>query len=231
MKKLLALIMAAVMSFSLAACGSPPKGGANASTGGSVDNGNNDGGSDGSGNPPAGGVITDMSQVNVDGVILEPVPINPSRAYMVMGYAGDATSVVIPDSYNGFPVSLIWTMSENTEIEYVTIPSSVKEILPSAFKGCSGIKEIHIPSSVTVIGGGRSADALRCRRSPFRSSAAALHSRITNTPIPSDIFSEGRLTTAASKRLSSLLRRPRSIRDTSTANLQEKAKSIIFRKA
>jgi len=152
MKKLLALILAGGMLLSLVACNTTSLNNDGTSGGdGTVEEGGSNNGNNGTVN---NNYITDLSEVNVNGVILKPEPSEKPRCYTVYGYNGDSTDVVIPESYSGFPVSVIWTMNANTNIRTVTIPGSVTQILDHAFQGCSALEEIHIPKSVTVIGKG-----------------------------------------------------------------------------
>jgi len=70
--------------------------------------------------------------------------------------AGTVTSsdVVIPDSYNGFPVTEIgnWAFQNQISLTSITIPNSVTYIGRNAFSGCTGLTKITIPDSVTIIG-------------------------------------------------------------------------------
>jgi len=64
------------------------------------------------------------------------------------------TSVRIPASFNGLPVTVIKenAFKDRKNLSRVDIPSSVTTIGDSAFYGCSSLARINIPSSVTAIG-------------------------------------------------------------------------------
>lgn len=76
--------------------------------------------------------------------------------YSVSGCDESAVSVVIPEEYNGVPVTNIamYAFSSCTSLTSVSIPDSITEIAWEAFMGCSSLSNITIPSSVTSIGHG-----------------------------------------------------------------------------
>lgn len=64
-----------------------------------------------------------------------------------------ATSVEIPESIEGLPVTVIGLYAfQISKIESVTIPNSVKEIGHYAFNNCTGLKSVTIPDSVEKVG-------------------------------------------------------------------------------
>ncbi len=69
-------------------------------------------------------------------------------------YLGNAKTVDIPSRLGGYPVTAIGDSAfwYNTDIEYVTIPSSVTTIENSAFTGCQSLRSMTLPPSVTYIG-------------------------------------------------------------------------------
>ena len=93
----------------------------------------------------------------------------------VTGMRGKITDVIIDSEYDGYPVTIICPQAfTKTDIESVSIPSSVEEIgygafmncthladvsLPeslyaltdSIFEGCTSLKEIIVPSSVNMV--------------------------------------------------------------------------------
>ncbi|MBQ8555948.1 MAG: leucine-rich repeat protein [Clostridia bacterium] len=65
-------------------------------------------------------------------------------AYAVTGYTGSASSVTVPDWYEGLPVTAIGdgAFQGNTAITSVSLPSSITRIGASAFKGCTSLKTV-----------------------------------------------------------------------------------------
>lgn len=61
--------------------------------------------------------------------------------YIVTGYTGSASSLTVPDWYQGKPVTEIGAgaFRGNTAITSVSLPSSIKVIGSAAFKGCSAL--------------------------------------------------------------------------------------------
>ncbi len=64
-------------------------------------------------------------------------------------YVGSAKEVVIPESYNGCPVTSINdnVFYGNKYLEKIVIPDSVNAIGSMAFKECTALKEVHFPCS------------------------------------------------------------------------------------
>ena len=78
------------------------------------------------------------------------------NGYSVTGYEGAPTVVVIPETYEGLPVTSIgeWAFGECFGLTSVVIPDSVTSIGDYAFYNCSGLTSVTIPDSVTSIGYG-----------------------------------------------------------------------------
>ena len=72
----------------------------------------------------------------------------------VVAYEGTATKIRIADTYNGLPVTTIYSNAfyDNDTITSVIIPDSVTSIGYEAFHGCSSLESVVIPDSVTSIG-------------------------------------------------------------------------------
>lgn len=79
---------------------------------------------------------------------------NGGKSYRVIGSFNRFYSLVIPSTYNGYPVTSIGSnaFADFTELNNVYIPDSVTSIGNYAFAGCSELKNITIPDSVSVIG-------------------------------------------------------------------------------
>lgn len=73
----------------------------------------------------------------------------------VTGYTGTEKNVVIPSQHNGYTIIGIKfnAFQNNTNITTVTIPDTVESINGYAFSGCTALKNVHIPNSVTDMSG------------------------------------------------------------------------------
>lgn len=89
---------------------------------------------------------------DVDNFEFEALPYN--EGYIVTGYNGDRTNLIIPSEYNGLPVKEIAEEAffKNTTIVRVVIPNTVTTIGKAAFYQSTSIQSIIIPNSVTTIG-------------------------------------------------------------------------------
>lgn len=76
-------------------------------------------------------------------------------AYAVIGYEGDEEHVVIPENYGGFPVMVVGdnVFKGHPEIKSVLIPDAVTDIGEFVFDGCSGLKELTLPSQLSSLWG------------------------------------------------------------------------------
>lgn len=92
-----------------------------------------------------------------------PVPVDENLTfkktddgtYAVTGYIDqNAVEIVIPDAYNGIPVTEIRYESFSccTKLERITIPDTVTKIGANAFEHCISLKEIALPAGLTEIG-------------------------------------------------------------------------------
>lgn len=70
----------------------------------------------------------------------------------IKAYLGNDTNITIPDKINGIEVgSINEECFKNSNIENVTLPSSIDSIFTRAFYGCSNLKNINL-SNVQLIG-------------------------------------------------------------------------------
>ena len=74
-------------------------------------------------------------------------------AYLVTGYSGTGTNVVVPDYFKGKPVRNINrdVFKNHTEIQRITIGKNVTYIGQYAFYGCTGLTALTIPDGVKTI--------------------------------------------------------------------------------
>ena len=70
---------------------------------------------------------------------------NSDSSYTIKSYTGNATSVVIPDTYNGLPVTVIGEKAfyNNTDLLGVDIPESITKIENNAFYNCRALTVIN----------------------------------------------------------------------------------------
>ena len=75
------------------------------------------------------------------------------ETYCVTGYNGDEVDVVIPDTYLGKPVTVLFDclFRYHKEIQTVRIPDSVTDIGEFVFDGCENLHRITLPGSLQYI--------------------------------------------------------------------------------
>ncbi len=83
-------------------------------------------------------------------------PDSNQRGYIVKCTDKSLTKVAVPSSHGGLPVTGVGyqAFKDCTNLTEITIPSSVTCIYNEAFFGCSSLTNITIPSTVTSIGNG-----------------------------------------------------------------------------
>ena len=76
-------------------------------------------------------------------------------SYAVMGYRGDEADVVIPKTYGGKPVTILFDklFLGHAEITSVDIPETVTDIGEFVFDGCSGLKHLRLPVALENLWG------------------------------------------------------------------------------
>ncbi len=101
------------------------------------------------------------------------------KSYYLLSYTGFDRYIMIPESFNGYPVTAIGSsvFEDNIIVEHVVIPVEVIEIEDSAFAGASNLETVTIEkeSQLTIIG----------------DSAFAGASALTSIYIPSGVTSIG----------------------------------------
>lgn len=76
-----------------------------------------------------------------------------SSGYLALSYGGNATSIVIPDTYGSKPVIGVgdYLFYQNASILNVSLPNTLKTIGMAAFKGCTQLYAIVLPSSLVSL--------------------------------------------------------------------------------
>lgn len=89
--------------------------------------------------------------IDTDNYLFESLPYN--EGYMVTGYMGDETHLIIPSTYQDMPVVSIGEKAfyNNSFITRVTIPNTVTSIGSAAFYKASSLTSVVVPNSVEII--------------------------------------------------------------------------------
>lgn len=76
-----------------------------------------------------------------------------NETYMVQKYIGDDASVTVPSSYYGCEVSVLMDdiFKGHTEISEVILPETLRDIGGFVFDGCTSLKTIRLPSSLSAL--------------------------------------------------------------------------------
>jgi len=76
------------------------------------------------------------------------------KSYIITGYNGSKSDIVLPCEYNGLPVSAIadFAFAKNTKLTTLYIHSSLSKIGKEAFSSCISLVSVSLPKSVTEIG-------------------------------------------------------------------------------
>ena len=78
---------------------------------------------------------------------------NDENGYILTTYTGDEPGVVIPESYNGMPVTSIGTEAfKGNNLTAVFIPDTIISIESGAFRDCINLESVVIGNGVTSIG-------------------------------------------------------------------------------
>ena len=116
---------------------------------------------------------------------------------VITAYNGSEANPVIPSAIDETAVTAIGSSAfkECTNLTKLEIPSSITEIGNSAFYNCTGLTEIEIPSSVTTIGGSAFAGCISLEKLTLNEGLTTLGSNcfqntiISSVNIPSTLTS------------------------------------------
>ncbi|MGN0526375.1 MAG: leucine-rich repeat protein [Acutalibacteraceae bacterium] len=64
-------------------------------------------------------------------------------------YKGNETKIIIPDTIDGLPVTVIQNKAfrDNTYIEYIMLPKNIATVAVNTFNGCDSLSKVEVPSS------------------------------------------------------------------------------------
>ena len=107
---------------------------------------------------PIPATLKDMYLANcvdkVDGdFVYRPAKAADSE-YEVVAYTGSATSVTVPDTYDGKNVTAILpeVFKDNTTMTTITLGRNLKSIGAHAFENCDALTSVDLPDAVTFVG-------------------------------------------------------------------------------
>ena len=107
---------------------------------------------------PVPSTLKDMYLANcideVDGGFTYRPAGEGDASYEIVKYTGSATSLTIPDTYNGKPVTAILdgVFKDNPTLASVTIGRNITSIGASAFENCDALTSVILPDAVTDVG-------------------------------------------------------------------------------
>lgn len=80
--------------------------------------------------------------------------VNAQGSREVIGYKGSDTDIIIPDEYDGLPVTAVANsaFAGNCEITSLTLGANVKVIEAAAFVGCEKLDKVNLDGSLEIIG-------------------------------------------------------------------------------
>ncbi len=76
-----------------------------------------------------------------------------SEEASLYAYYGTTANLVLPQTYENKPVTVIGenAFKNNTTLETIVLPNTIKSIYPSAFEGCTALKSIVLPEGCEII--------------------------------------------------------------------------------
>ena len=77
------------------------------------------------------------------------------QSYAVVGYRGNDERVVIPETFLGKPVTILFDklFAGHGEIREIEIPDAVTDLGEFLFDGCAGLRRIRLPESLRYLWG------------------------------------------------------------------------------
>ncbi|OQA78558.1 MAG: hypothetical protein BWY30_00642 [Tenericutes bacterium ADurb.Bin239] len=124
---------------------------------GDASHGTSDGTSDGTSPTSSDGTSEATTSSEPDENIVDPndfVYADVGEGYTLCAYYGDATEIVVPETYNGKSVIALeqWAFFGRENLQSVTLPDSVKVIGEDAFANCVTLKTVNLGNGVEHIG-------------------------------------------------------------------------------
>ena len=76
------------------------------------------------------------------------------NGYALAAYSGTDVNVIIPNSYEGLPVTEIYTNAfyQNPTVKSITVPGTITEITSYTFSGCVALETVSFQDGVTTLG-------------------------------------------------------------------------------
>ena len=77
------------------------------------------------------------------------------NSYTVMGYKGNSEEVIVPETFLGKPVTILFDklFLKHPEIRSIKIPDTVTDLGEFVFDGCENLRHIDLPKSLRNIWG------------------------------------------------------------------------------
>lgn len=77
------------------------------------------------------------------------------KSYTIRKYKGDERNVIVPGTFGGKPVTIIFdsVFAGHDEIYSITFPDTITDLGEFVFDGCSNLKHIELPKSLASLWG------------------------------------------------------------------------------
>ena len=77
------------------------------------------------------------------------------QSYTIRKYKGDEANIIVPGTYGGKPVTILFDsiFAGHSEICSITFPDSITDLGEFVFDGCSNLKHIELPKNLKSLWG------------------------------------------------------------------------------